>query len=512
MDTLDKTEWDVLIVGTGLQQSLLALALSRSDKKILHIDENDYYGGAEAAFSLQEAENWVAKVRAGDSAAFSLATFQRPAPASATASLSPSRAYSLALSPQIIYARSALIKYLISSRVYRQLEFMAVGSWWVYTSETDHDASTTSFGEPTQTGKLLKVPNGREDVFQDHDLDFKAKRALMKFLRFIVEYEEQTETWEAYRAKPFAVFLSEQFKITSRLQAPFLALSLSSSSPSSTATEYALPRVARHLRSIGALGAGFGAIIPKWGGLSEVSQVGCRASAVGGAVYVLGKSLGDNASTSSESTGNSDSISIRLKDGEVVTTRWVVGESSKEQGDELLCRSIAVASSPLASLFPPIADEAPPPATAVVFFPSGSLSMAQPEDSVEELPPVYIHVHSSDTGECPRGQSVLYGSTALSGEPGLQLLRLATDTLLSSVTDTDASLLYYVHYQQNASSDSSLLPKLDDHVLNFAPPPLDQAFEDSILDRVKNVWQQISDDDPDSFLVFADREVYDDDE
>jgi RAB protein geranylgeranyltransferase component A len=25
MDTLDQTEWDVLIVGTGLQQSLLAL-------------------------------------------------------------------------------------------------------------------------------------------------------------------------------------------------------------------------------------------------------------------------------------------------------------------------------------------------------------------------------------------------------------------------------------------------------------------------------------------------------
>jgi RAB protein geranylgeranyltransferase component A len=25
MDTLDNTEWDVLIVGTGLQQSLLAL-------------------------------------------------------------------------------------------------------------------------------------------------------------------------------------------------------------------------------------------------------------------------------------------------------------------------------------------------------------------------------------------------------------------------------------------------------------------------------------------------------
>jgi RAB protein geranylgeranyltransferase component A len=84
MDTLDNTEWDVLIVGTGLQQSLLALyvlrhaeawtrsdwrslwrALSRSDKKILHIDENDYYGGAEAAFSLLEADEWAQRVNEG---------------------------------------------------------------------------------------------------------------------------------------------------------------------------------------------------------------------------------------------------------------------------------------------------------------------------------------------------------------------------------------------------------------------------------------------------------------
>jgi RAB protein geranylgeranyltransferase component A len=39
--------------------------LSRSDKKILHIDENEYYGGAEAAFSLQEAEEWEKWVNDG---------------------------------------------------------------------------------------------------------------------------------------------------------------------------------------------------------------------------------------------------------------------------------------------------------------------------------------------------------------------------------------------------------------------------------------------------------------
>lgn len=43
-------------------------ALSRSDKKVLHVDKNPYYGGAEAAFSLQEAEAWANKVNQGKSA------------------------------------------------------------------------------------------------------------------------------------------------------------------------------------------------------------------------------------------------------------------------------------------------------------------------------------------------------------------------------------------------------------------------------------------------------------
>merc|ERR1711939_764630 len=57
-----ETKWDVVISGTGLQHSLLALALSRSDKKVLHVDQNEYYGGAEAAFSLQDVDEWVEKV------------------------------------------------------------------------------------------------------------------------------------------------------------------------------------------------------------------------------------------------------------------------------------------------------------------------------------------------------------------------------------------------------------------------------------------------------------------
>lgn len=44
---------------------VLDRALSRSGKNVLHVDRNPYYGGAEAAFSLQEAEEWVNRVNSG---------------------------------------------------------------------------------------------------------------------------------------------------------------------------------------------------------------------------------------------------------------------------------------------------------------------------------------------------------------------------------------------------------------------------------------------------------------
>jgi RAB protein geranylgeranyltransferase component A len=305
----------------------------------------------------------------------------------------------LALSPQLIYARSALLQHLVSSRVYRQLEFLAVGSWWVYSAGAEDETSTAS-GSTPRSGALFKVPNGREDVFQDGRLDFKAKRALMKFLRFITEYEEQSEIWDAHRQQSFPAFLTEQFKLPEALQGPLLALALSPASSTETTTEYALPRIARHLRSIGVFGTGFGAVIPKWGGLSEISQVSCRACAVGGGVYVLGKGLSPTTVPSPETTDNG--IKLRLKDDEAITAKWIVGGSSSTAVDDTYSQSTSVVSSSLMPLFPSLGEGAPPPASAVVVFPSGSLSL---EGETEELPSVYIFVHSSDTGECPTGQS-----------------------------------------------------------------------------------------------------------
>jgi RAB protein geranylgeranyltransferase component A len=398
---------------------ILSRALSRSGKKVLHVDRNGYYGGAEAALSLAETETWVQDTGDSTFQPQSAASFQgSPSLSGSTvfqhvssrrleagqdgSSMGPSRTYSLSLAPQLVYTKSRLLKHLVSSKVYRQLEFLAMGSWWVYSPPaTDSDPLSTR-------GTMTRVPANREDVaFSDTSIDIRAKRSVMKILRFVAEYENQPEVWESHRSKPLVDFLVQEFKLPAKLTGIFLALTLAQETPDKVTTEFALPRIARHLRSTGKLGPGFSAVIPKWGGLAEIVQVGCRAAAVGGAIYVLGNGIVDvHASPdSTDSPEDSSPLDVRLSSGETVKAKNIVGsiddlpDTNTSSLERSTCHTVSVVSSPLRSLFPTTQEGSPLPAGATVVVPSGSL---QNDDS---LPPVWLIVHSAETGECPPGKS-----------------------------------------------------------------------------------------------------------
>ncbi|KAK7503808.1 hypothetical protein BaRGS_00004931 [Batillaria attramentaria] len=51
-------DFDVIVLGTGLPESILAAAFSRIGLKVLHIDRNDYYSANWASFNLQGIEKW----------------------------------------------------------------------------------------------------------------------------------------------------------------------------------------------------------------------------------------------------------------------------------------------------------------------------------------------------------------------------------------------------------------------------------------------------------------------
>ncbi|KAF2237803.1 hypothetical protein EV356DRAFT_509683 [Viridothelium virens] len=537
METLDGTSWDIVISGTGLQQSLLALALSRTEKKILHIDKNGFYGGSETALSLQEAQEWVEKIKNTPSRTFrnAASSGQTDQPSSgAHPALSFSRAYSLALAPQIIYSRSALLQFLVSSKVYRQLEFQAIGSWYIYSSRSSHEETSSPRGDArpsnaaSEAGTLLKVPNGREDIFSAENIDLRAKRSLMNFLRFVADFENQNEQWDSYRARSLPDFLADQYNIPQELHEPLLALTLSPDASESTTTEYALPRIARHLRSIGVFGSGFGAVIPKWGGLAEIAQVGCRAGAVGGAVYVLGMGAQSISNVVDDSSNDTRSLQIRLSDGSVVRTGWLVGEEDNlpqdvEKSHERrtteriathVSRSISIVAASFSSLLPPVVENAPIPAGAVVVVPAGSLVSTDAEGTDSQHPPVHVIIHSSDTGECPDGQAILYASTSATGEKGVVLLKDAVDRILHCLEEQPApTVLWSMQYEQMATTSPVVLSgeentntNTDGRVMLLAPVPLDLALDDRTLESVRSVWERIVGEENNGFMVFEDRE------
>ena len=97
-------------------------------------------------------------------------------------------------------------------------------------------------------------------------------------------------------------------------------------------------------------------------------------------------------------------LRISLEGEDVLSARAVTGRpsdlpatgSNALNSPSYIARSISIVSSPLASLFPAMGENGPSPAGCVVVF---------PHYLFEEVDvPVYLVVHSSDAGECPKGQ------------------------------------------------------------------------------------------------------------
>ncbi|KAF6806892.1 rab protein geranylgeranyltransferase component A [Colletotrichum sojae] len=495
MESLAENTWDVIIHGTGLQQSLLALALSRSGKQILHLDPNEYYGGPEAAFSLQELEEWVAANADGASSrVFSSATFAKPEASSGT--LASPRAYSLALAPQIVHTRSALVTQLVDSRAYRQIEFLAVGSFFIYTPGGDTSARPS----------IMPIPSTREAVFSATAIPARSKRSLMKFLKFVFDYdsEEHRPTWASHADAPFAEYLASEFKLDAALQTYIVTLTLSLDGQISTRD--GLAAIHRHLFSMGAFGPGFAAVYPKWGGLSEIAQVGCRACAVGGAVYMLG--TGVKATRPLEGQEDGAQFELDLTSDVTVKTRSLVRGAENVGADApRVSRLTAVVNSPLSTLFHATVEGAPTPAVAVIAFPADSVA------DVSSPHPICVFAHSSETGECPTGQSVLYLVTPKTSTSS-EALPKALHSLLSALGDGESQpeVVFKVSYEQARASTSPA----DDASLILPSLPFDLAFSDSALEPVRDAWTKVlgpAAEDPEAqYMKFQDRECMNDED
>lgn len=378
--------------------------------KVLHVDKNDYYGGIDAGLSLDEAQRWVQ--RREDATVFKTDD--------ADSGLGPSRTYTISLRPQIIYAKSRFLPTLVSSQIHTQLEFQAVGSFWIHTN-----------------GNLRKIPSNREDVFADDTIPVRDKRRLMGLLRYVIEEPDADEGVDTSdMPSTLEEKLTTDFRIPHNLMPPVQALTLSTDILRNTSFDTAVARFKRHLMSMGYFGPGLAAVMAKYGGNSEIAQVACRAGAVGGFVYLLGHSVQTVHLPTDDSL-----VGVELSDGTRVKSKHVVGmrddlpsaivstvdTSQGSRPTQKVAHRISIISKSLRHLFTSASENSTVPAVVIILVDNGHNNM----------PPVYLQVHSEDTGECPQGQCIVYASTLHQGTHFQARLEAAIQQVIKTTNDPE---------------------------------------------------------------------------
>lgn len=156
--------------GTGLKECILSGIFSVSGKKVLHIDRNDYYGGASASLTPLSKlyEHFKRPDKSGDAA------FGR------------GRDWNVDLIPKFIMANGLLVKMLIHTDVTRYLEFKSVEGSYVWKSG----------------GKISKVPVTEREALASDLMGIFEKRRFRNFLLWVDAFDlDNPTTWKGYDPK-----------------------------------------------------------------------------------------------------------------------------------------------------------------------------------------------------------------------------------------------------------------------------------------------------------------------
>ncbi|KAI0706927.1 FAD/NAD(P)-binding domain-containing protein [Cerioporus squamosus] len=269
-------DFDVVVLGTGLSESIAAAALSKAGYKVAHVDTNQYYGGDEASLTLDELVEWAdARANVGDGTASSdyLASQRaRYTSISRSQTIPPqSRQYSVPLTPSIVPSIGPHIESLIASGVSRYGQFKLLEKVAVY----------------DRSGYVQSVPGSKEDVFKSKALSLVDKRRLMRFLMFAAGEFEGKKELEGKEQMPFVQYLQDVFSLKDQA-ASAIAYALAFCASAAEPTLPAMQRIRQYLRSAGRYGAS-PFLVGHYGGLGETAQGFCRTSAVKGGTYILGR-------------------------------------------------------------------------------------------------------------------------------------------------------------------------------------------------------------------------------
>ncbi|CAK4082657.1 unnamed protein product [Aphanomyces euteiches] len=300
-DALYSTEYDVIVVGTGIIESIVAAAVSRAGQTVLHLDTNDFYGSNFASLHLQQFEEWSQKPPTESNASLTSAFHCTLLHHTKERTFQPrSSSFSLDIQPKMLLSNSSLVDVLVHSGVGRYLDFMAMQGTYMFSAAPQN-----------KNPPIWEVPCSKTDVFKSK-LSVLEKRHLMKFLQFVADYGEEDVTTlnerdltssralkrpQNKQATDLPSFdnyasltdvLSDHFKLSSALQQVVLyavLLQTKLSDVNNLPIPASLDAIYAFVTSIGKF-APSPYLTPMYG-ISEVAQSFCRLSAVYNGTYLL---------------------------------------------------------------------------------------------------------------------------------------------------------------------------------------------------------------------------------
>ena len=158
----------VIIMGTGLKESILSGLLSVKGMKVLHIDRNSYYGGECASLNLT---NLYKKFMGED----------KEPPPKFFEMLGANRDYNVDLVPKFLMANGNLVKVLVHTDVTRYLEFKLIDGSYCYKKGLG----------------VCKVPATEGEAIGTKLLGLLQKNWLRSFLKYIAKYDQANPaTWD----------------------------------------------------------------------------------------------------------------------------------------------------------------------------------------------------------------------------------------------------------------------------------------------------------------------------
>ncbi|CAH0560562.1 unnamed protein product [Brassicogethes aeneus] len=309
MDYELPTNFDVVVVGTGIIESIISAAASRIGKTVLHVDSNNFYGGLSSSFNLESFLKLNIEKRKSicmeHSSLNDTETFfpinnsdftldevthqwnitnknknysdeENSAQEDIIAKeicakkwlkddlLKESRKFNIDLTPKVQYARGDFIELLISSNIARYSEYRSITRVLTWFNNT-----------------LEVVPCSRSDIFANNKISIIEKRILMKFFTSLDDNEDLII--KDYASKTYKCFLTDK-KLSKNL-IHYILYAISNSTDSTLCLE-GIGNTKKFLKSLGRFGKT--PFLYSMFGSGDLPQEFCRG------VFITNKSIMDS--------------------------------------------------------------------------------------------------------------------------------------------------------------------------------------------------------------------------